>query len=310
MTTKCNVVPAPFSFLHNFDTFSTITVYYELSFLLVNASIKYPANSLNYINEAFKVCEKRRSKLVQDYFNKKNHKLENSVNIQNIQNKLIDNNSALLEYSIHNSFCLLWVITDNDCNVFTIDINELFNRIESLRQILRNRKAILKDYNTYIENASFLYKLLIKPAEEYIADKQNLIIIPDLYLHLVPFQLLLTEPAENHSSNKNNNRLFYRRNSFCKLPYLIKRYNISYLPSSSILLSDNSNISNNKLEEFIAFAPIKYNQIDTGLIFENLPGTKEEVIGISKLFEKDKITIKLEKEAKKEYLLNNNNYRL
>ncbi len=291
------------------DTFENYNVYYVLSSLLVKESIKNPTNSFKYIDEAFIVCENRRSKLVQDYFTLSYDSIESEINIKKIQKDLLDTDTALLEYSIHNNYCLLWVITDDNCKVLFIETNELYNKVESIRQTLQNRKVIENNYKSYLEDASFLYQLLIQPAETDINGRQNLIIVPDSYLHLIPFQALLSETTEYLFSLTKENSFFNFNHNFSKLPYLIKKYNITYAPSSSILMSLITRNLKNVLDNFIAFAPIAFNQFGTNVIEDYLPGTKEEVLKISKLFDKSKISLKLEKEAKKEYLLNNNHFR-
>ncbi len=72
----------------------------------------------------------------------------------------------------------------------------------------------------YLLLANTLFKQLIKPVKAVIADAKTTIVIPDQYLHLLPFEALLETPV---ASSKNLN--------FKTLPYFLWNGPIVYTPS-------------------------------------------------------------------------------
>ena len=73
----------------------------------------------------------------------------------------------------------------------------------------------------YIRAAHELYEDLIAPALPALEDKRRLLIAPDGALHFLAFEALLTEDASGRKD--------------ADLPYLLRRFAVSYVPSASVL---------------------------------------------------------------------------
>jgi CHAT domain-containing protein len=106
-----------------------------------------------------------------------------------------------------------------------------------------------------------LYEILIQPIEKEIFGKRNLIVVPHGMLHYLPFQALISK----------------------KRKYLIESFNISYLPSATVLKYARAKNKGNRVDLFAAGNP------DTGL--DPLPAAEVEVNEVSAIFEKKLVLI-------------------
>lgn len=187
------------------------------------------------------------------------------VSIEDAQ-KMLDSDEVFLEYFVGDENSYLWAVSDNFVKFYTLEIKkkELKEIIENLR-----KKISTPDEDEGWENsASRLYEILVKPAWKDIEGKKNIIIIPHQDLHYIPFQLFCVD----------------------KNTFLIDKFNISYLPSISaykFLPEQNYKATDSKAYEFAGFALGE--TIRKG--YPALPGTKEEVLSISKLFKTQKLFI-------------------
>lgn len=118
------------------------------------------------------------------------------------------------------------------------------NNTDSLLFYFSNRNAILNDPAGYAAIANRLYKLVLAP---YIsAGNSSLLIIPDGFISLIPFDALLTGPAT--SSN------------IPSFPFLIKQQQTGYAFSCRTLI-EQSNFSNTANKNNMAvFAPVFANR--------------------------------------------------
>lgn len=180
--------------------------------------------------------------------------------------RLLDNQTVLMEYLTTSETPLLFVITREDFKVY--QLSEGRKRLEQLvreqkeeedgqnvkwwtaeklkglgiRQTLINpppnasQPAHLRqpDYymDHYLKRAYQLYEVLIKPAEALLKGKKRLIVAPDGVLAYLPFEILLKKPIKHREG---------ARIDFSGLPYLIKDHVIYYAPSASILASLRKN---------------------------------------------------------------------
>jgi CHAT domain-containing protein/Tfp pilus assembly protein PilF len=113
-----------------------------------------------------------------------------------------------------------------------------------------------RDADAWRRPAAKLYQSLIGPAAPFLRaqpDVRELIIVPDGALHRTPFEVLL-EPTKRPVTGSP------------KLPYLVKRYAISYAPSATVLknLNDEQKEKRRNLPKprkaLIAFADPQYDQ--------------------------------------------------
>lgn len=138
-----------------------------------------------------------------------------------------------------------------------------------------------QSYAQYLADAHLLYQTLIAPVRGELTSP-NLIIIPDDYLALLPFDALLTKPTA--PGNKSY--------AFNELPYLLHELNLSFASSASILLeSGQSKRSGSK--SYNAWAPFS-DSTETTLLansslrnmgLEELPFAGLELEALRKVFD-------------------------
>lgn len=157
------------------------------------------------------------------------------VTLEEVQALCPDKNTVILEYSVGDSSSSLWLITSSDHRLFRIPGRKtLQDQTEALRFALLDPMNSDKEF---ITSAGYsLYLKLLKPVEPYLTGKSKLVIIPDGILNYLPYEVLLTE---NKGVGKNT--------PFSDLPFLIKKYPVSYVQSASVLKSLISGNAGEKL---------------------------------------------------------------
>jgi CHAT domain-containing protein/uncharacterized protein HemY len=146
------------------------------------------------------------------------------LKLDEIRSLIADTSTALVEYTITENNTYLFVLTADkgaarasqrrrpieiNLKVYPLEIkhHELASRVRNFEQLLNSRA------DNFHEHARDLYELLLKPAEDQIALKTRLVIVPDGLLWRLPFEAL--QPAEDH--------------------YLVDHAQVSYAPSLSSL---------------------------------------------------------------------------
>lgn len=197
----------------------------------------------------------------------------------------LEENQALIEYTVTWKELYTFVITRDTLTVHTQDINNSFSEhIVKFRGLLSENKYgnyCINDYNDFVEISYNLYNILIQPVISQIKNK-SLIIVPDEILNLIPFEVLIS-----------NNILKSDIADFGELPYLFKEFPVCYNYSASLLKNQKEN--RHKGNRLIAFVP-EYPDVNYHLQLKNdttiddlynlnpLIGTKEEVNYISRLY--------------------------
>ena len=104
-----------------------------------------------------------------------------------------DSESAVIEYVVTDSLTYLFVLgnrSDTEPRVISIPITrkELAERIDDFRKKIANLDL------DFSHSGGELYRLLVFPAEKFIANKKNLLIVPDAELWSLPFAALKSAP--------------------------------------------------------------------------------------------------------------------
>jgi CHAT domain-containing protein len=211
-------------------------------------------------------------------------KYDNSViGTDDIQKKL-DENEVLVEYSLSDSILFAYIIGKELNIIKEIKIDtSLINNCTELYQIMTKQSFSNNarySFENYTQLAYNIYKVILKPLEEYIEGK-NLIIIPDGQISYIPFDALLTK--ETHFSDPD----------YYNLPYLLYKNGSSLSYSATIHFGDKKDIRHPK-HDILAFAPDYENLagLKPGYSFlrqddlkklRRIPGVKEEVKQISNI---------------------------
>lgn len=182
------------------------------------------------------------------------------ADVKTIQNSL-DRKTALIEYSVSDTILYIFVLTNKKLSCKTVLIDS------SLSDLIQTYlKSVIKlNTSDFIHSARMLYTILIEPIKSDIRFKNKLVIIPHEELYELPFDALLTK---EHSGR-----------DITDYPYLISKYDIIQHYSANLLVYTKNIPDNRANNHFIGFAPVKFENM-----FDNLPGSVEEIQTISSLF--------------------------
>lgn len=171
--------------------------------------------------------------------------------VSELQNKILDNNTALISYHISEQELLILVVTTKGFGFYKHGIGDKFYKnISSFLKSLHNVDDAEK-FNG--DSASkYMYSYLIDPILPEIKDCNRLIIIPDDELSYLPFESLKNEGDQ----------------------YLIESFSVQYQYSTALLQVHGGNNHTQK-NNILAFAPFTEQNPHSDL--EILKYSKDEV---------------------------------
>lgn len=178
-----------------------------------------------------------------EYYDLKyNTKVAEPEKIGNLLNK----NTAIVEYSLFDSVIYTFVITDDEISGTRISLTK--DDYKMIEDLIYYYQFSLYDhskkvYEGFLNSSHGLYKLLLEPFNEVIADK-NIIVVPDGILGHIPFETMIT-------SLDSISKIEYRN-----LPYLMKEHSLSYAYTATILT--NNSVRKQRNSNLIAFSPMYY----------------------------------------------------
>ena len=165
------------------------------------------------------------------------------LTLAEVQQKVLDPKTALLEYSLGSEQSYLWVVTNTSTALYklparnTIDQlamafraqlipSKLQRRIVGIDVVAEQQRGLgvatgpsPEDAAAMIAASNALYKVAIEPAASLIGDKR-LLVIADGALNYVPLEALATSAGSA---------------DFSSTPYLVKTNEIVYAPSASVI---------------------------------------------------------------------------
>ncbi len=142
------------------------------------------------------------------------------LTLQEIQEQDLGENTALLEFALGKERSFLFVVTREGLSSYVLPgALRIADRVRTLRRVLERESLLTR--SAYQEVAYQLYQDLVAPASTVLTRKSELVIVPDGALYYVPFEALLMEEAGGRA--------------YAALPYLLRKYAVSYVPSASVL---------------------------------------------------------------------------
>jgi CHAT domain-containing protein/Tfp pilus assembly protein PilF len=223
--------------------------------------------------------------------------------LEDIGKRLLDTETAILEYLVGEEEAFLFFLTRDDFSVHRLSASkDLEDRAHNYLSLLKTGTD--KDFQAF-KAGERLYQELIGPAEKKLGSMERLIIIPDGNLNYLPFEALIGGEWDDHPR------------------YLIEDFRISYAPSATALvnLKDRKNLASLR-KDLLAFADPDYDfasisrkeidpdnilrefYLERGFDFSPLKYSAEEVRQISKLIKKKARDIYTEKNAREEKIKN------
>ena len=200
--------------------------------------------------------------------------------IEDIQNAILDDNEALISYSVFLPDVYSIKIDKQGFDFkFHRHDTSLTKYVEAFNRLVQTPTMNQGNLKQYVALSDSLTSLLIHDPEE-LSKYSKVTVIPDGILHSLPFELLLTDHIK-------------KTNSFNQLPYRIKSQAIHYATSATALmqLNESAVLKGNKV---LAYAPLfdESSVSNPNVPFDsirsaagNLAHTQSEVTGISKYFE-------------------------
>ena len=172
------------------------------------------------------------------------------LGLKEIQNRLLDDNSLLLEYMLGDERSYLWAVTRTEVSSYELpprtqieDAAQKFRKLLTANQPVAGesfdqRQARIKEADAHIsEAATSLSQMILAPVTGKLGTKR-LLIVPDGVLQYIPFQALTVMPKTSSSAGQENTS----GDSSEQIPLLVD-HEIVNEPSASALalvLSDTS----------------------------------------------------------------------
>lgn len=188
-----------------------------------------------------------------------------SLTLSEVQQQVLDDRTALLEYSLGAENSYLWVVTRQSASLFrlpagsTMDQLAMDFRAQLIPPRLQRRIAGIDvatgeeqrglglSTGTPTENtAAFsnasraLYRVAVAPAASVIGDRR-LVIVADGALNFIPFEALVTTD---------------RGSDYSSLDYLVKTNEVSYAPSASVIAAMRDHKRNGGRNIFLVADPV------------------------------------------------------
>lgn len=198
--------------------------------------------------------------------------------------RLLDNQTILLSYSLGESESFLFAVSRNEFQVKRLPPEKTLdaNVQKLLTAITDKNNPAPAEYRLH---AASLSQQLLQPASRMLAGKTKLIIVADGALHRLPFEVLF-QPGLS------------QRGDIRQWPFLVRRFAISYTPSASVLAQLQIESHGTAPKSFIAFGDPRYGPGAEGVLsstlratsatgrlnFQPLPYSQTEVDGIARLF--------------------------
>ncbi|MFQ5752449.1 MAG: CHAT domain-containing protein [bacterium] len=201
---------------------------------------------------------------------------------------------GLLYYHISDDASFVLVAAEDSIKIVRLQVSpsSLVSAIDSLISPLHNVREDSVLYTPFKAAAAHeLYQQLVKPAEDAFDLPERLLIVPDLALMNLPFEMLLVEKPAKAEYTPMDSPTYANH-------FLQNRYTFVYSPSTSLLqdspkpISHHPNVmvfANPFGKTFDSTTQEKQLTLRTGWRFEPLIFAKSEANGIKAVYEKTRI---------------------
>lgn len=196
------------------------------------------------------------------------------VTVSQLQS-LIDNKTAIRSYFVGDSLIVIFTLTKKGLDLDkVVKVKEFSDKISDFRMHMKS--SSYKKLVKYGKEAYNYYNLLFP--KELPDGIENIIIIPDGNLGMIPFEALFTEKYKGKITD------------FYKYPYLIKKYNISYTYSANLFygtFKKDSTQTRQFTKDWVGIAPVfdgVKNLIINDFYITPLPASKTEIDTIDSKF--------------------------
>ncbi|MEZ4885587.1 MAG: CHAT domain-containing protein [Chitinophagales bacterium] len=234
-----------------------------------------------------RALERTLKKTAETYPNYKDYQQDlEPILLAEVQQDLVAPNALLLEFFMGEEKGYVASVRKGRSRIIEIaDMGLVQLHIEALHRSLSDKKAVVETpqqaYRQFAESASWLYENLLAESLQGF-EGEELVVIPDGLLGYVPFEVLLTAMPDT------------TKRQYKQLPYLLKKYRVSYAYSATLLKKSQEKKLASKEFSITAFAPFAVGEnalAERGIadsILQNLPAlihSKFELDVLSQMFE-------------------------
>jgi CHAT domain-containing protein/Tfp pilus assembly protein PilF len=244
------------------------------------------------------------------------------VNVSRMQKDLLDAQSVLVEFLLGEKRSLVWAVSREKLSVGVLPPRkEIEDEVSAYRKALTGKISTLTlapSLAEIVPAGRKLYRSLLQPVENVLVGARSLVIVPDGALDYLPFETLVL-PARHGASGENGPA------------YLLEKFSIVYGPSASALVTvralntgggqqpktllafgdpivdaptgTGKAAVGNDSSRSIAPDPetsLSAEYAERGFSVTRLPYTRDEVLGISKLFPAAQRQVYLGEQAREE----------
>lgn len=175
-------------------------------------------------------------------------------------------NETIIEYALTDDNLYVFILNDSVQKYFPLEVNR-----QEISQIVFELNKAIEQKSNYIEKSQILYNYLIGPLEKHIAT-QNVLIVPDRELGLLPFEIL-------HDSDETP---------------LLHNWNIRYTQSLLLQMYEDNNKKERKGTGLLAIGaspePLLHNDKTSGKPLSQLLGAAAEVDLLSERYKGEFLT--------------------
>lgn len=202
------------------------------------------------------------------------------VNLQDIQ-KQLTKDQLMLNYHVGDSSLYIFEISQNHVNLTSKPLNSVESEdVSQLLKFLESPESSPSSLQEFVKIASGIKSALV-PNQKTLDGFDHLIIVPDNFISVVPFEILVSDTTGI--------------TSFKNLDYMIRSRSISYANSSSLFKLQSSLTNRSPGVNILAFAP-SFNQTEVQTVIlpdssrnnlTPLVWTEREIKSIATHFETD-----------------------
>ena len=197
-----------------------------------------------------------------------------------VQNQLLNDSTALVEYFVGIEKIYVFVITKNDLFMDELVKDSVeMDQIANFRNLLKNQPgndSPENEYANFVKSSRQVYSSFVKGALAKIPKSVNtLIIVPDDQINYIPFEVLLLDEPQNDASY-----------SLSSQSYLFEDFAVNYNYSATLLHKVISKDNEIAKANFIGYAPTfagdskNESRLSTTFELSNLKCSKDEVNSI------------------------------
>lgn len=303
-----------------FDARTVQQAYYAHIHLLLRSR---STSNIAAAEEAFLVSERRHARALLDWIGESdaqegrpaNMYQPHRLSLKDFQEHLLDADTLLLEYSLHQGISYLFAVQQHAFEVHTLPSgDEIAAKAMEVRRLGASGTA-----SEFAQASARLYEILLGPVAKLLPGK-NLLIVPDAELHYLPFAMLVMRPPTASAEAPNigggeaveadDTRGFWsnwtgkRTAKWSMLPFLVRQNAIAYAPSATVMqvlaTSRRRLKSVTPTLDFIGIAPFASSaRVIHGQELPKLPRTRSEVEKIAALFPPDRTLLRFDEGATK-----------